>query len=105
MSYYLTIFTQKFSDTSINTNKNYTNLINTNQLKKITDLQIINQRVPEAKSPIEQKKHKKDNVIDVPSPLSNYRVAELNDDFRGKEPPLFIHKGMTLTLKLHFSDQ
>ena len=33
-SYYLTIFTQKFSDTSINTNKNYTNLINTNQLKK-----------------------------------------------------------------------
>ena len=31
---YLNTFTQNFSDTSFNTNKNYTNLTNTNHLKK-----------------------------------------------------------------------
>ena len=43
-----------------------------------------------------QKNH---NVLDVPS-HPNYTVTELNDVFLKKEPPIFIYKGMTLTLKL-----
>ena len=40
--------------------------------------------------------------MDLPSPLPSYRVTKLSDDFRGKAPPLFIHKGMTLNFKITF---
>ena len=39
--------------------------------------------------------------MDLPPPLPNYTVTEVNNDFRKKEPP--IYKGMALTLKLHLS--
>ena len=37
--------------------------------------------------------------MDLPS-SPNYTVTELNDAFRKKEPPVFVSKGMPLTLKL-----
>ena len=58
ISNYLTTLTQNFSDTSVNTNKNYTNFINESQLKKRVVRSLINV--------IQSKKHNRPQKVQKP---------------------------------------
>ena len=70
---------------------NYTNLVYANQLKAQLSRSITSV-IRNKKNTTECKKHKKQ--------CFECTVAELNYVFRKKDPPIFIYKGMTLTLKL-----